>query len=198
MSIINYAGEEIPDSNEIYKNCKSIVDSISSKKRYKFKELFHNVNNEYRRNNKIWSNEILFNNWSNNDFEEVQKPQREQKKKNEVKGIYVFYQDDQPVYVGMSRKLLRRLKNHFIGKSHFEASLVYLISRHKHDSLNGTYKGNRKDLKFFIKDRESIQSEMIKNWSISILPIDNNYQMYLTEFLLACHLKSKWNTFETH
>ncbi|MBL6448383.1 GIY-YIG nuclease family protein [Fulvivirga sp. 29W222] len=193
---INYAGETVPISNDLIAKCQAHVSGLSSKNKYKFEELFFPVKNEYHRNTSIWLS--IYNNWDKDEYKEAEKPESEQRSKNEVKGLYIFYENHKAIYVGISRKILRRLKNHFRGTTHNEASLVYLMLRDKHDKKHKLYKGNRSDLKLFEDEREMVQTEMLANWKIAIIPIEDNYEMYLTELLIACELKTKWNTFETH
>src|SRR5687767_9963252 len=43
-------------------------------------------------------------------------------------GCYVLVENNKPIYVGISRSVLARLRQHFTGKTHFDASLVYAIA----------------------------------------------------------------------
>ena len=163
-----------------------------------FPKVDKNSRIEYHRNNVIWGKKIKYNTWTSNALEEIDKPAEKRRKMNEVSGLYIFFENDTPIYTGISRAILRRLKNHFVGKSHFEASLVYLILRHKHDQERGIYIGERANLKLFNEERELLQKQMRNDWKIAIMPMTNSHQMYFTEFYIACQLKTKWNSFETH
>lgn len=46
-------------------------------------------------------------------------------------GLYVLLEDGRPVYVGISRRVVARLREHFTGKTHFDASLVYAMAHKK-------------------------------------------------------------------
>src|SRR4051812_22016234 len=46
-------------------------------------------------------------------------------------GCYVLLDADQPMYVGISRSIVSRLRQHVKGKSHFDASLAYRIATHR-------------------------------------------------------------------
>ena len=72
-----------------------------------------------------------------------------------------------------------------------------MMAKKKYEEENGVYKGKRADSPFE-DDMKQIQTDMRDNWKISIIPIEDSYAMYFTEFFLACELKTKWNTFETH
>ena len=183
----NYAEETIPDLDSLLKNSKTIINEFDTIKRFRFEELFIlQGNGEYYRNEGILK-EIGYNNKSSGKA----------KSNNEIKGAYLFYDKDVPADVGISRGIIRRLKNNFIDKTHFEASLAYLIARYDYDETNGLYQGERSDFPFD-QYRNNIQLDMRKNWSISIIPETDNYKMYFTELYLACELKTRWNSFETH
>ena len=184
---LNYLEERIPSIETLQKKAEEVLNSVSIREKYAFNELFQRQDSgEYYRNNVLF-NEVGYNT----------KSKKERKENNEIKGIYLFFEDNIPVYVGISRGILRRLKNHFLGKSHFDASLAYLIARDKYDKEIEVYMGERSKFPFD-KYVPAIQSEMIENWTISIIPTLDSYEMYFIEFYLACELKTKWNTFETH
>ncbi|MFY0627002.1 MAG: hypothetical protein JXR07_11940 [Reichenbachiella sp.] len=189
---MNYAKEVIPDVDSLNNKATELIKKIATFPKYQFDDLFQKKESgEYHRNNKIWGS--IFNNWVTTDQKEKNKPQ------NEVKGVYVFYADKKPIYVGISRGILGRMKDHFLGKTHYSASLVYLMLRDEYDRENGElYVGKRSDFKLFEDKRADTQSGMRDNWDISIIPIKDNYEMYFTEIYLACHLKTYWNSFETH
>ncbi len=178
----NYADETIPTPAELVEEAKQHAEKIGELRKYSFSELFTEIENkgktEYHRNTSIWSKEIGEN--------------------NDLKGLYIFYEDDKPIYVGISRCILKRLKNHFLGKVHNEATLVYLMLRDKHDQIHGVYTGVRLELKIFKEERESEQAKMRKNWKIAIIPEEDSYKMHFFEIYLSCYLKTKWNSFETH
>lgn len=44
-------------------------------------------------------------------------------------GCYVLAEPSRPVYVGISRKVLTRVRQHMLGKTHFDASLAYSIAK---------------------------------------------------------------------
>lgn len=198
----NYAEEHIPEPHELIVQAEELSGNLERVRKHKFQDLFHEVERkgaiEYCRNTSIWGGEIDYNTWDKKVWEELEKEESERRKMNEVKGLYIFYENSKPIYVGISRAIIRRLKNHFLGRSHFEASLVYLILRDKHDNTRGLYQGERATLPQFLDERASMQAKMRADWDIRILPMQDNYMMYFIEFYLACKLKTKWNSFETH
>ena len=189
----NYAGEIIPDPLELLQEIEQLTKSISELPQYGFLELFAEVerkgNVEYHRNNSIWQERIAYNTWDKNVSEELEKDEGERRKKNDVKGLYIFYEDNKPIYIGISRAILRRLKHHFLGKIHNEATLVYLMLRHKHDTILGLYTGERANLALFQNERMFLQNKIRTNWRIAIIPETDNYKMYF--FFRAAVIKLK-------
>ena len=198
--MINYAKEVIPSRLDLIEKSNNLTKKALSLKPLGFRDMFKAVDYkgkiENHRIEEFWK--PLYNNRSKSEYLDG-KIVQSLKPKNEVKGIYIFYENDQPIYVGISRKIIQRLRNHFSGQSHNEASLVYLILRNKHDnSEKGLYMGNRAELPEFKSERKSFQAKMINEWKVAILPISDNYALYTTEVLLACELQTKWNSFQTH
>lgn len=181
---------------------KKIDDLIDKSIQYK-ELLFKKLNNEkcktllelYPKNQKglISKDMALFNNlgylpntFSNSKF----------KKEAEIKGLYIFGELDKksdqviPRYVGISRTIFRRLKQHGWGKKHNEATLAALKAITK-----GSHRGVRNTM-----SEETIeeQQKIIRNYKVVILPETNDYDMYFMEVYLAGVLKTEWNSFRTH
>lgn len=116
---------------------------------------------------------------------------------NTIKGLYIFFDDDKPIYIGISRNIIRRLKQHFYGKLHNHCTVAYQIAREEHKS-----NVSKEILKsFYDKEnspREEIQSRMRENWKIAIIPEINDYRLALKEICYAIKYKTKYNSFKTH
>ena len=57
---------------------------------------------------------------------------------NEIKGLYIFAEIDEsgnhiPIYVGISRSVFRRLRQHAFGKNHNQASFCYMKAKHSYE-----------------------------------------------------------------
>lgn len=187
MKRCNYLDEKIPDYKLISTSIIEILAKIRPSRQYSFDELFSLHPKGFYEKNYQEFEKIGFNSRLN----------EKDKKENEIKGLYIFYKNENPVYTGISRKLIRRLRNHFLGKSHFEASLVYLIARDNYDKTYGTYMKTRNEFPFD-DYRENIQKSMIDTWKISIFPEEDNYKLHLLELAVSCEFETKWNSFETH
>jgi len=137
----------------------------------------------------------------NNIFERMNCPPNTKrtlkcKSHNEIKGIYVFGELERtsgkviPIYVGISRTVCKRLRNHGWGKLHNQATLAYLISAHKKK-----HKGRRIELdkNIFIKAQRLIQK-----YKVVIIPVEHDYDLHFMEAYLSGRLRTKWNSFKTH
>jgi hypothetical protein len=59
---------------------------------------------------------------------------------SDFSGCYVLLDGTQPIYVGISRSVLNRLRQHLLGKDHFGASLAFAMARKRHNGTLGTVK----------------------------------------------------------
>lgn len=114
-------------------------------------------------------------------------------KNNELSGLYVFCSvlGDQLTaeYIGISRTIFRRLRQHGWGTSDNQASLAYLMAREVHKPKK------RKDIS---KEQLEEQQTKVRSFKVIILPIEHSFQMYFTEVYLAGVLQTQWNDFTTH
>ncbi len=108
--------------------------------------------------------------------------------KEPFQGMYVFSENGQPVYVGISRNVFSRIKQHFYGNTHFSASLAYFIEK---KATN--HSEDREKLIFFHR-----QEIMRENFRINIIPITCDYELYWMEVTLAGMLGTMHNEFRTH
>lgn len=117
------------------------------------------------------------------------------KSQNELQGLYVFGELNEdgkinPVYVGISRTVFRRLYQHTWGTKHNETSLSYLKAKHFNNFV-----GKRADLPLELL---KIQQEKIKNYRLVVIPETNHYDLYFMEVYISGRLKTKWNSYKTH
>lgn len=116
------------------------------------------------------------------------------KTNNEFKGLYIFGEEMNgkivPVYVGISRTIYRRLKQHGWGKKHNECSLAYLKARFYDNKLTRASIDNETHL---VPKKEIIQS-----YKVVLISVELDYDLYFLEVAIAGLLKTKWNSFRTH
>lgn len=114
----------------------------------------------------------------------------------DFKGLYVLLKENEPFYVGISRKVVQRIQQHLKGGSHFSASLAYKIGLGLHDQDNEVaFSGKRADLD--IKFIKKVQAELMQQ-RIAICPIDSDNELYLFEVYCAMELGTPYNDFRTH
>ena len=110
---------------------------------------------------------------------------------DDFQGISVWYHEDQPFYVGISRKVLYRVGSHAKVTNHFTASMAYKIANEIHPSeLSGRAA--------YEKSRIAKVQEWLKDQYVAILPIPSADQLALFEIYCPMELGCRLNVFETH
>lgn len=114
----------------------------------------------------------------------------------DISGCYVLFDKGRPVYTGISRGILGRLKQHVCGTTHFDASLAYKMAA-KEIQISKTRAEAMKDPQFITAFEEA--QRYLKTLSVSFVEIPNSLVRYVFEPYCALHLNTgTWNTFETH
>jgi hypothetical protein len=111
-------------------------------------------------------------------------------------GCYVLLRDARPFYVGISRGVIQRLRQHVKGKTHFDASLAYLMATEKtgHTMKRADAMKDPEFLRAFLEAQA-----LLRNCSVAFIEIDNPLELYLFEAYCAMELDTfEWNTFRTH
>jgi hypothetical protein len=111
-------------------------------------------------------------------------------------GCYVFLDQGRPVYVGISRGVVKRLVQHLNFESHFTASLVYKMA-----SEDFPHEMKRDQAMKDDQFREVFLTAQgrLREMSLAFVQIDNDLELYLFEVMAAMHLGTDtWNTFRTH
>jgi hypothetical protein len=111
-------------------------------------------------------------------------------------GCYVFVERDKPVYVGISRKVIKRLVQHINSASHYSASLVYRIAfedfPHEMRRDQAMKDDTFRSVFFSAQNR-------LRQMSLAAVEVKNDLELYLFEVYAAMRLDtSVWNTFRTH
>jgi hypothetical protein len=98
-----------------------------------------------------------------------------------------------PIYIGISRTVYRRLRQHGWGKEHNQCTLAYLIANEeKHESKWA----NKRSL--FPKTDLIEARDKVQNFRVVLYSVENDYDLYFLEVAIAGILKTKWNSFKTH
>lgn len=111
-------------------------------------------------------------------------------------GCYVLIEEGRPVYVGISRSVIKRLRQHVNGRTHFDASLAYRIA--KQECPHGQNRDEAMVNPEFMQYFENAKSRIAK-MQVAYVEIDNPLERYVFEAYAAMKLDTcAWNTFETH
>lgn len=110
-------------------------------------------------------------------------------------GCYVLV-DDRPIYVGISRTVYSRLRQHVTGRTHFDASLAYRMAQN--ESPHGkTRSAAMEDPDF--ADKFRAKRAYLSKLRVATVRIENPVELYVFEVYAAMTLgTAKWNSFRTH
>jgi hypothetical protein len=115
---------------------------------------------------------------------------------SDFSGCYVLVDSGRPIYVGISRKVLSRLRQHLRGKTHFDASLVYAVAQRRHPTA-----GHRSSVMASLEFQKAFADAQsyLRSLHVAFVQIDNPLELYLFEAYAAMALGThEWNTFRTH
>lgn len=125
----------------------------------------------------------------------------------EFRGLYVFAEQRVdswiPIYVGISRTVYRRLKQHGWYQNPSSCTLAYLRCN---DQLTSGEKAelrkssNKRDPYLHAKANAIVERERawLRNCRVALHPVPNHYDLYFHEVAVAGRLKTEWNSFKTH
>ncbi len=115
---------------------------------------------------------------------------------DDFSGCYVLVDAKRPIYVGISRGVVGRLRQHFTGKTHYDASLAYSMAQRQKKTT-----GKRCDamkIPAFLVNFNAAQI-YLRSLSVGFIPIENPVELYVFEAYAATVLEThEWNTFRTH
>lgn len=119
-----------------------------------------------------------------------------------VPGIYLFSEQGVPIYVGQTRNLRNRLKQHTGEKStHFSASFAYLIAKGEATTAGMNTKRTRAELSsapefaaLFTATRARVRA-----MDVQFIEVDDPIVRTMFEMYVALVLNTvEYNSFETH
>ena len=115
-------------------------------------------------------------------------------------GCYVLMDEGRPMYVGISRGVIKRLRDHVLGSDHLVATLAYRIAvtRYPHGK---TAAQAMLDADFHMRFQEA--RNYLTHLKTAFVKIANPVELYLFEPYCAIELdtgldRGGWNTFVTH
>ena len=111
-------------------------------------------------------------------------------------GCYVMMDAGRPLYVGISRKVFTRLRQHVLADTHNSATLAYRMAA-KWTGHSMRRQEAMEDPEF--KREFDRAREMIRAFDVAYIEIDNALVLHVFEPYAALELGTgEWNTFETH
>ena len=120
----------------------------------------------------------------------------------DISGIYLFSENGKPVYVGRSKNIHNRYKDH-ISSSSDSASFAFLLARDKTGKNEASYKSDSKTRKELMKDEifEKAFDEArkrIREMEFRYVEESDSIRQALLEIYCAVKLNTEYNKFETH
>ena len=118
------------------------------------------------------------------------------RRSSDFSGCYVLLREEKPFYVGISRTVVQRLRQHVTGNTHFDASLAYLMATDKTGHKMKRSDAMRDPAFHTAFDQAKA---LLRDCSVAFIDIDNPLELYLFEAYCAMELDTcEWNTFRTH
>lgn len=114
-------------------------------------------------------------------------------------GLYVFIEKSKPIYVGISRGVVARVRQHLTGRTHFDATLAFRMAGLTAPRIEGPRQRkllmkNQIFLEHFEKAKKHLSS-----LAVAFVEIRNPVELYVFEVYAAMALDTAtWNTFRTH
>ncbi|OSZ65789.1 excinuclease ABC subunit C [Hydrogenophaga sp. IBVHS2] len=118
----------------------------------------------------------------------------------DVSGCYVLIETDKPIYVGISRTVIGRLRQHVFGKTHFDASLAFRVAmaRHPDKTISSLTRSEAMQDALFGTSFAEAQA-YLRSLQVAFVAIENPLELYVFEPYCALKLDThQWNSFETH
>ncbi len=121
---------------------------------------------------------------------------RSERRDVDFPGCYVMLDAGRPVYVGISRKVFTRLRQHVLADTHNSATLAYRMAA-KWTGHSMRRQEAMEDPEF--KREFGRAREMIRAFDVAYVEVDNPLVLHVFEPYAALELGTgEWNTFETH
>lgn len=115
-------------------------------------------------------------------------------------GCYVLIENITPIYVGISRGVIGRLRQHVYGKTHYDASLAFRIAMKQHpdQTIENLTRAEAMNDPLFGTSFEEAQT-YLRSLQVAVVAIENPLELYVFEPYCAIELDThQWNSFETH
>jgi len=113
----------------------------------------------------------------------------------DVSGCYVIVSRGRPIYVGISRSVVKRLGDHVKGKSHFSATLAYRMAARKPHGMSRTVAMADAEFRAHFERNQ----KLLRAMHVAIIEIDCPVELYCFELAAAMEFDThQWNSFKMH
>ena len=121
---------------------------------------------------------------------------KKMKRTQDFKGCYVLLENFRPIYFGISKSVVKGLRQHVCGTTHFSASLAYKIAKDRSPhSLKRSAAMKCAVFKRHFQDARTY----LRGLNVAFVEIDCAVERYLFEVYCAIKFGTdKWNSFEEH
>ncbi|MCD4810312.1 MAG: GIY-YIG nuclease family protein [Methanosarcinales archaeon] len=117
------------------------------------------------------------------------------------KGIYVFYENNKPIYVGRSNRMKDRIQEHGRKSSyHNSATFAFILAKEIANEQAIDIKKNRDALEsdstfgnIFLK-----QKERVSRMNVRVIEINDPITQTIFEVYVSMELNTEYNDFDTH
>ena len=118
-----------------------------------------------------------------------------------MRGIYLFSENGQPLYVGRTNNLCKRLQHH-TRNHHNQAAFAFLLARHQTGNLKATYKreGSRAALLADPAFRSAFDAarDRIRRMDVQFVEELDPIKQTILEVFTAFETKAEFNCFDNH
>ena len=119
------------------------------------------------------------------------------KNATDFRGIYVLLEEGTPIYVGISRSVIQRLRTHVTGDTHNTASLAYRMAVDAQGAESRSRQEAMDDPTF--RSAFDAKRRYLQGLTAAFVAVDNDLVLHVLEPCAALQFgTSKWNTFATH
>jgi len=117
------------------------------------------------------------------------------------KGIYVFYENNKPIYVGRSNRMKDRIQEHGRKSSyHNSATFAFILAKEITNEqgidINKTRNALESDSTF--SDIFLEQKERVSRMNVRVIEVDGPIIQTIFEVYVSMELNTEYNDFDTH
>ena len=133
----------------------------------------------------------------------VKSPLRQRNSLGDIpkKGIYVFYENNKPIYVGRTNRMKVRIQEHGRKSSyHNSATFAFILAKEKANEQGIDINKNRNALESDSTFRNIFleQKERVSGMKVRVIEINDPIIQTIFEVYVSMELNTEYNDFDTH